>query len=153
MIQTVPALHNDGSDPLSRFFEREVDVATTTLAIVRNDLITLRSVCAGQLKQTNSTRSLLSNLNKATVPAHWKRFNCQTLSVGTWINQFTKRVLMERKVGKSVEIGLLFNPSGFITATRQLVAHTAGVSLELLHLSVQLEKSSKDSNSFDVQGL
>lgn len=50
------------SDPLERFFRREVSIGTQLLRRVRKDLNMILQVCRGELKQTNHLRSLISNL-------------------------------------------------------------------------------------------
>ena len=51
--------------PLSRFFARECHTGTMLLSRVRKDLEELVEVCGGALKQTNETRSLMSDLNQS----------------------------------------------------------------------------------------
>jgi hypothetical protein len=50
--------------PLSRFFARECHTGVMLLSRVRKDLEELVEVCGGAIKQTNETRSLMSDLNQ-----------------------------------------------------------------------------------------
>jgi dynein heavy chain 1 len=50
--------------PLSRFFARESHTGVKLLSRVRKDLEELVEVCGGAVKQTNETRSLMSDLNQ-----------------------------------------------------------------------------------------
>jgi dynein heavy chain 1 len=50
--------------PLSRFFARECHTGGKLLSKVRKDLEELVEVCGGAIKQTNETRSLMSDLNQ-----------------------------------------------------------------------------------------
>lgn len=50
--------------PLSRFFVRECHTGAMLLSRVRKDLEELAEVCSGAVKQTNETRSLMSDLNQ-----------------------------------------------------------------------------------------
>lgn len=135
-------------DPLARFFEREFFLATSLLSTVRSDLEDLVLVCDGTLKQTNSTRSLLSDLTKGVVPAAWIRYKSRALSASLWISDLSRRLSQLQTIlqegedmgRKGVNLGLLFNANAFVTATRQSVAHSKQVSLETLHLQVDLEK-------------
>ncbi|GJN87844.1 hypothetical protein Rhopal_000799-T1 [Rhodotorula paludigena] len=150
----------DGSkDPLFRFFEREVALAAKLLPTIRTDLSNLVKVCDGELKQTNDLRALLSDLTKGTVPASWRRYRCRALPVGTWLVDLSKRIAqLATVVGSAdlaavpVALGLLFHPHGFITASRQAVAHRTKSSLEELSLEVELEQTGGE-NAFTIEGL
>ncbi|BGP13270.1 hypothetical protein JCM10213_004960 [Rhodosporidiobolus nylandii] len=160
--KTSPRLqaNKDGAkDPLLRFFERETALAARLLPKIRSDLANLIQVCDGELKQTNDLRSLLSDLTKGTVPSSWRRYRCRDLAVGAWIADLSKRVAQLGAIVENgnlaavpVSLGLLFQPHGYITASRQAVAHATQASLEELKLEVVLEETGK-SNAFTVEGL
>lgn len=57
-------------DPLFRFLERENKSARLLLKQVRSDLSELIKVCAGELKQTNHSKNLLTSFTKGT-PAYY----------------------------------------------------------------------------------
>ena len=50
--------------PLSRFFARECHTGAMLLSRIKKDLEELVEVCSGAVKQTNETRSLMSDLNQ-----------------------------------------------------------------------------------------
>ncbi|GAA6030036.1 hypothetical protein JCM8097_009225 [Rhodosporidiobolus ruineniae] len=157
--KTSPHLQTGSSpSPLLRFFERETALATKLLPSIRSDLAQLVQVCDGTLKQTNDLRALLSDLTKGTVPASWRRYKCRALPVSSWIADLAQRLAqLERVVAAGVEnapvaLGLLFQPHGFITASRQAVAHRTKVSLEELKLEVRLEETGGE-NAFTIEGL
>lgn len=164
LSQAAPLLAGrDGSNksPLRRFFEREVSLAQKLVPTVRTDLENLVKVCDGELKQTNDLRALLSDLTKGTVPASWRRYRCRSLPVSAWIADLSKRVAQLETIVDAAEgdlartpvsLGLLFQPQGFITASRQATAHATGKSLEQLSLRVELEKTGS-SNSFTIEGM
>ncbi|GAA5943977.1 hypothetical protein JCM3775_004729 [Rhodotorula graminis] len=145
-------------DPLARFFEREASLASSLLPSIRSDLADLVKVCDGELKQTNDLRALLLDLAKGTVPSSWRRYRCRDLPVAVWIVDLAKRLSQLATVGAApslaqvpVALGLLFHPHGFITASRQAVAHSTQASLEELHLEVALEVTGQP-DSFVVEG-
>ncbi|GAA5960288.1 hypothetical protein JCM21900_000936 [Sporobolomyces salmonicolor] len=160
--KTSPVLgaSKDGTkDPLFRFYERETALAAKLLPTIRNDLTNLIQVCDGELKQTNDLRALLSDLTKGTVPSSWRRYRCRNLAVGSWVADLSKRIgqlasIVEAgNLGEApVALGLLFHPHGFITASRQAIAHATKSSLEQLSLQVEIEKTG-GSGSFIVEGL
>ncbi|WWC63949.1 uncharacterized protein I303_106555 [Kwoniella dejecticola CBS 10117] len=150
---------NDNS-PLSRFHLREVSTGSKLLQRIRRDLSELVQVCSGDLKQTNELRALMSDLNKGTVPTHWKKFKMpKGTAVASYIANLCERLKQleeiatsQRQGGAGIWLGGLFQPEAFITATRQAVAHKQGWSLEQLVLSVDVEKTGGES-SFTIQGL
>ncbi|GAA5974101.1 hypothetical protein JCM11641_003434 [Rhodosporidiobolus odoratus] len=146
-------------DPLLRFFEREIAVASKLLPTIRIDLANLVKVCDGELKQTNDLRSLLSDLTKGTVPSSWRRYRCRNLAISAWIADLSKRIQQLRTIvesgslgDQSVALGLLFQPQGYVTASRQAVAHATQSSLEELSLQVNLEETGGEG-AFTVEGL
>lgn len=116
------------------------------LRTIRSDLDSLVLVCDGTLKQTNAIRGLLSDLTKGTVPQSWRRYRCRELPVAAWIADLSARLEhLTRITDQGVEdhaptsLGLLFHPHGFITASRQAVAHATKSSLEQLELCIDLD--------------
>ena len=55
---------DDIENPLFRFFDREKKVGCSLLKQIRQDLIGIKKVCNGELKQTNHLRMLLNCLTK-----------------------------------------------------------------------------------------
>lgn len=160
-MQAAPGLSGGADnvkDPLSRFFARECAIGAKLLATIRSDLANLIQVCDGELKQTNDIRGLLSDLTKGTVPSSWRRYKCRNLAAGAWIVDFAQRLAQLARIvesgdlgGSSTSLGLLFHPHGFVTASRQAVAHATSSSLEQLRLQVDLEKVG-GAGSFTLEG-
>ncbi|VDP01524.1 unnamed protein product [Soboliphyme baturini] len=158
-------------DPLYRFFERELNLASRFLAELRHDLEDLILICKGQKKQTNHHRMLFSHLNKGLVPENWRVYNVPSgTTVSLWINDFAQRIKQFEAVYGSfmadqsralkkfyVWLGGLFTPEAYITATRQYVAQANAWSLEELVLEVQeaedFSELKMDECSFGVTGL
>ncbi|EGU12572.1 Dynein [Rhodotorula toruloides ATCC 204091] len=158
-LPTLPAAEATTSDPLARFFEREVSLSRSLVPSIRADLENLVKVCDGELKQTNAIRSLLSDLNKGTVPATWKRYRCRDLPASVWIADLAKRLAQLQRIVANGDLakapvapGLLFHPHGYFTASRQAVAHATKTSLEELSMHVNLEETG-GQHSFVVEGL
>ena len=144
--------------PLGRFYDREAGIARSLLPLVRAELEALVQVCYGERRQTNDLRSLLADLVKGTVPASWRQFRCRDMPVSVWISELVKRLAqLDRLAGSDtqasepVSLGLLFNPTGFVTASRQMAAHALKVSLEELTLDVLLE-SAPPAHGFALEG-
>ncbi|KWU45768.1 dynein [Rhodotorula sp. JG-1b] len=145
--------------PLGRFYDREAGIARSLLPLVRAELEALVQVCDGERRQTNDLRSLLADLVKGTVPASWRQFRCRDMPVSVWISELVKRLAQldrlassDRQAFEPVSLGLLFNPTGFVTASRQTAAHALRVSLEELTLDVVLE-SAPPAHGFALEGL
>ncbi|TXT09077.1 hypothetical protein VHUM_02551 [Vanrija humicola] len=147
----------DVTDPLSRFFGREVWTGRRLLQRVRKDLSDLVLVCDGTTKQTNELRALLTDLNRGTVPAHWAKFKMpRGSSVGQYISDLASRLaqletIATKGVHDDIWLGKLFRPEAYITATRQAAAHAQGWSLEQLVLSLHIENQSA-AGGFTIAG-
>ncbi|SCV72617.1 BQ2448_4154 [Microbotryum intermedium] len=147
-------------DPLARFFDRECAVGRTLLAKIRNDLTMVIRVCDGELKQTNDIRSLMQDLTKGSVPSPWRRYRCRDLAAGAWIADFAQRLAQLTRIVESrgqlgsapTSLGLLFHPHGFVTASRQAIAHATHTSLEQLSLQLDLEETGAPG-AYIVEGL
>merc|ERR1712137_1053798 len=153
------------SDPLFRFFEREVALGQQLLGKIHRDLETLTAVAEGTQKQTNHVRALMGSINKALIPTTWRMYSvAEGTSLSAWLVDFTKRIQQLQKIqesreyGKCVWMGGLFNPEAFMTATRQASARAHTWSLENLQLTAQVLSSEEfpagaDEASFIARGL
>ena len=66
-LKSLPATLSEPTvrdSPLSRFFARECHTGAMLLSKIKKDLEELVEVCSGAVKQTNETRSLMSDLNQ-----------------------------------------------------------------------------------------
>ncbi|KPI98422.1 Dynein heavy chain, cytoplasmic [Papilio xuthus] len=160
-------------DPLYRFFEREVAAGAALLQQVLHDLRAVISICQGEMKQTNETRSMVGALVRGILPASWRRYAvARGCTVQQWAGDFASRVQQLAAVSEAVAergakrlqsipiwLGGLLNPEAYITATRQCVAQANSWSLEELHLQVTIPdpgtptENAQTEWSFSVTGL
>lgn len=80
------------TNPLFRFLEREVTVASQLLDIVKNDLQMVKEMCTGERKSTNVLKSLAEELHADVIPKKWRKYNIANISATEWIHDFNKRV-------------------------------------------------------------
>jgi dynein heavy chain 1 len=150
---SLPALPRTAAaikDPLFRFYEREVTIASQLLAQVRADLADVIGVCDGSRKQTNHIRGLLDTLAKGHLVPGWRRYTVPArLPAATWLVDFAERIKQFAAVvahaanggslaGWRVWLGGLASPEAFFTATRQSVAQRHGWSLETLRMHLDV---------------
>lgn len=128
---------------------------------VRADLKQLQGVCTGEVKTTNELRQLVSDMQTDSIPAQWRKYAVADINVTDWISDFKRRCdqlqeFFDQKdnfQGILLWYGGLFFPEAFLTASRQAVAQTMGVSLEELLLVVDIGEGKGDKQSFIVKGL
>jgi len=171
LIQTLPTqlqlLHRTSqsiTNPLFRFLEREVTVASQLLDTVRNDLLQLKEMCKGERKSTNVLKQLAQELHADLIPKKWRRFNIANITATEWLEDFKKRIEQLAKVSSTTDYGkrglwfggLLF-PEAFMTATRQSIAQDNKWSLEELELKFEVDPSDEaiktNDLGFIVEGL
>lgn len=148
-------------NPLFRFLEREVTVASTLLDKVRLDLKELLEVCQGTKKSTNELRALADQLHVDAIPKSWRVYRVADMAASEWVIDFQKRLAQLKELSERGDYGerglwlggLLF-PEAFLTATRQKVAHENKWSLEELELVLYLDSGIDVSqNSFEATGM
>ena len=93
------------------------------------------------------------------IPDAWKVFyrSISSLSLEQWIHDFQKRLLHQKDLEKvtlledlsqrSIWLGGLFSPEGFLTATRQVFSKQLGISMENLSLDCKIMADVKSDNS------
>ena len=119
------------------------------------------AVCKGEVRQTNHNRALLNDLPKGVIPSSWRVYAVpKAMSLGAWIADLAQRLKQLSEVaretrldGFSVQLGLLFSPGAYMTATRQAVAHRASVSLEHLLLQLKINERPGDTGGFALESL
>ncbi|WVR09001.1 hypothetical protein IAU60_006061 [Kwoniella sp. DSM 27419] len=160
-LQTLPEslpVSSNGSSPLERFFARETETGHKLLERIRRDLAELIDICNGNVKQTNELRTLMSDLNKGTIPTHWRKFKLpKGIAIAQYIGNLSSRLeqlnaLTQGEKEASTWLGGLFQPEAYVTATRQTVAHDKEWSLEQLVLRLDI-KGQGDDGSFAIDGL
>lgn len=164
-LQLEESLSQITSNPLTRFFRRELDATSQLLSTIRYDLNELLKACDGSIRVTNDHRLLIDQINRGTVPLSWKLFNCsKTLTVDMWITDFVKRIRnlfeIKEQIENNVDItkisvwmGGLLSPEAYLTATRQYISHKYQIPLEALVLEISLRYESGVTTPFIIRGL
>jgi dynein heavy chain 1 len=149
-------------NPIFRFLNRELTVASKLLNKVRSDLQKLIEMCKGNLKSTNDLREIARDLFNDQIPRNWKTYAIISLNVTEWIMDLRNRILQlnkvsaERDFGKrGIWLGGLIFPEAYLTATRQYVAQALRVPLDELILSIELPKTITqiEENDFIISGI
>jgi len=143
-VRTAIAITN----PLFRFLEREVTVASGLLDSVKNDLHMLLEMCEGKRKSTQQLKVLAEALHADQIPVKWRKYVIANISATVWINDFVKRINQLKRLSGEKDFGqkglwyggLLF-PEAYLTATRQSVAQKNSWSLEELELKFEVNLS------------
>ena len=81
------------------------------------------------------------------------------MSLNLWISDLVSRLAQLELISKEdrfekfqVQLGLLFAPGAYLTATRQAVAHKTRVSLENLKLELRVNDGGKAEEGFVLLG-
>jgi dynein heavy chain 1 len=123
------------STPLQRCLARENAKGFIVLKLVLSNLNSVKLYCNHEIKVTNDLRDLMACFIKGIIPNKWRTEYIVTndVPVGTWIRDFASRlqvlesyqVIINSSVVSSniiYNIGKMFSPESFITATRQYAA-------------------------------
>lgn len=151
------------ADPLFRFWAREYRIGVELLLLVRTDLEEVSQVCIGQKRQTNHNRSLLNDLAKGVIPSSWRKYVIvKSMTLTQWISDLQARLEQLNFIAKenastrfevfAVNLGLLFVPSAYLTATRQSIANRNKISLENLILDLHVDDGGSSLNGFAIEG-
>jgi dynein heavy chain 1 len=93
------------TNPLFRFLEREVTVASSLLDQVRNDLNMILEMCKGIRKSTNVLKHLAEDIHADTIPKAWRKYTIANISVTAWVIDFIKRVEQLKVLSTSKDFG------------------------------------------------
>lgn len=137
------------ADPVTAALLRDRQYGQKLLRVILKDLGELQEVCSGDMKPSNTHRTLINALLKEQVPSSWNRYSVPpTMTLSAWVIDFAKRLHHiatlfndsgeQRIVSKPIAIGFLFFPGALLTASRQGAARHASVSLETLVLDLQV---------------
>jgi dynein heavy chain 1 len=89
-------------DPLYRYFEREVNIASKLLLVVRHDLDDVILICKSEKKQTNHHREIIEHLAKGMIPNHWRKYTVPAgCTVIQWATDFSDRIKQMQKVSSA----------------------------------------------------
>lgn len=106
-LQTMKRTSENIKEPLYRYFEREVNMGSKLLNVVRLDLEDVQLICKGEKKQTNHHREIIALLAKGMIPTHWRKYTVpETCTVIQWITDFTDRVKQLQKVSSTSSLSL-----------------------------------------------
>jgi dynein heavy chain 1 len=128
------------NNPLFRFLEREVTVASKLLNAIIKYSGDIQDMCNGKISATNVLRELCKEIHSDTVPKMWVTFIIDpTINLTNYIidlqkrfEQFNKLIAATSYQSSGVWFGGLLFPEAYMTATRQFVAQRNGWSLEEL---------------------
>jgi dynein heavy chain 1 len=153
---------NSLSNPLFRFLERELTVASSLLDAVRANVGDVKLMCEGKLQPLMELKVMAQTIYSGQVPKGWKRFTfLETLDVTPWVSDLKKRleqfdqlISTQEWQKKGVWLGGILFPEAFMTATRQFVAQNSKLSLDELDLRATLHEGGEvGDDSFLVEGL
>ena len=99
--RTAQAIQN----PLFRFLEREVTVASNLLDLVKKDLIQLHEMCTGKRKSTNAIKKIAEDLYADVIPTTWRKYVVANISATAWVNDFVKRVVQLQELSGRSDFG------------------------------------------------
>jgi len=161
-VQTLHRTSVSITNPLFRFFEREISLGEKLLQQVKTDLTNLKEMTQGNIKSSNELRKLALDLHNDKVPKAWVRYAVAPTSVNDWLVDFKKRLdqLNELCVSgdfgkKGVWLGGFFFPEAYMTATRQATCQRHKWSLDELILEVAVGASiaGADDDGFIINNL
>jgi dynein heavy chain 1 len=80
------------NNPLFRFLEREVTVATKMLNNIQKNSIDIQDMCSGKILATNLLRELAKDIHADSVPKSWVSFTIDpTISLTNYIIDLQRR--------------------------------------------------------------
>jgi len=128
------------NNPLYRFLEREVTVATKMLISIMKNCVDTQDLCNGKILATNVLRELAKDIHSDKIPKSWISFTIDpTINLTNYVldlqkrfDQFNKLIKNPSYQSSGVWFGGLLYPEAYMTATRQFVAQRNGWSLEEL---------------------
>lgn len=101
-LATMKRTSENIKEPLYRYFEREVNIASRLLNLVRQDLLDVIAICKGEKKQTNYHREITEFLAKGMIPSHWHKYKTpESFTVIQWITDFADRIKQMQTISSS----------------------------------------------------
>ena len=151
-------------DPMFRFINRENGLAHKLRSILLEDISGLKDMSDGSdTRVGQNIKKIGKDVFSGVIPLDWQKYKLpRGLNVTVFVEDFSKRLAQLHGCintadwqRKGVELGNMFFPEAFFTATRQLVAMHKQLSLDELDLHVSLAQGSSmvDQNSFLISGL
>jgi len=157
-VEPLPQDAYSMKNPLYRFMRREFGIGKNILNKIKADIADVREVVYGEGKASNYVRQLLSDFHKAAVPAEWGLYSVYQVNLETWVRDFCARVKQLNQMAgvdyvnsphdNNVWLGGVFQPGGFVAATRQYVAQQNKWPLEELELVLDIGVEEITESSF-----
>lgn len=91
-IEDMKRTSNSMNDPLFRFLEREVTVASKLLSTVNGNLSELNNMCKGVILPNSITKTLAKQIYDQEIPLNWKKYNVMKMPISEWIFDFKTRL-------------------------------------------------------------
>ena len=102
VVKRPPSTQSNLSDPMYRYFDREVAIGASLLCEVREDLALIGSVVREEGKLTNRLRSVLGALRKGQLPVEWGRYYAAAeMTASAWVSDFSRRLRQLMKFSKA----------------------------------------------------
>lgn len=161
-ISKLARTEDNMNNPLFRFLEREVTVASKLLGKIDKNCADTLDLCNGKILATNVLRDLAQDIHADAIPKAWVSFIMDpTITLTNYVmdlqkrfNQFNKLIETPDYQNSGVWFGGLLFPEAYMTATRQFVAQRNGWSLEELELrAVRYDNQKLDQESLLVTGM
>lgn len=162
-INILPLLNSEStcdalSTPLQRCLAREISKGLEVLKLVLDNLNAVKLYCNHEIKVTNDLRDIIDCFIKGIIPNKWRieYVVINDVPVGNWIRDLSMRlkvlesyqvIINSTSVSSKIiyNIGKMFSPESFITATRQYTAQVNKWSLEELELYLDIGCDTIDS--------
>ena len=150
------------SNPLFRFLEREVTVASNLLSTVRRVLKDVEDMAEGRVMPLQDTKKIAENIITNDVPKFWRKYVVpDQIGLANWIKDLKHRVEQLTVISqtpdwqrKGINLGEVLFPEAFVTATRQYVAQIKSVSMDELQLRISFsDTDTVDDSSFLVKNI
>jgi hypothetical protein len=137
------------TSPLDKYYETEYKDCKNLMEKIRNVLAAVKSYLSGDSTLTNYIHSIIQGLKQGIVPWSQNAPSVFFKSLSARWNFICTKLMSS---SGPVNLGLVADIGGFLTASRQEIATILSVSLEKLHMTFKLEPP-KNLQSFEIIGL
>jgi len=159
LVQEATSMKN----PLYRLMRREFDLGMKLFTMIHADLMDVKDAVLGEAKASNYIRELLEDLYKDAIPKSWNLYAIDEIGLSVWFRDLGRRLKQLIGMGNDdfvntphdqhVWLGGMFQPGGFVAATRQYVAQMQKWPLEDLELCIDIGVAEPTESSFIYEGL
>lgn len=81
-------------DPLFRFLEREVNVASKLLGVTRGNLGDIDDMCSGTVQPLTEVKNMAQAMYSGVIPPNWLKYTIpKDVDATAWIADFNKRIV------------------------------------------------------------